>query len=117
MEVGRQCDLEGGEVSGAKEELEGGALPMEEASEIKLLTIVLDSSSRPNPEISIYDGNLKYGNLLDWINEMDKYFEYEEIDEDKGVKSVVPRLKGCATLWLVNVLAERRKKEKPLIRN
>jgi hypothetical protein len=30
---------------------------------------------------------------------MDKYFDYEEIDDEKKVKHVVTRLKGHASLW------------------
>ena len=104
MEVERQWDPEGGDVSESEEELEEeGSAPIEESAEIKLLRAVLGSSSRPKPEISIYDGSLKDENLLDWISEMDKYFEYEEIDEDKRVKFVVTRLKGHAALWWDNV--------------
>lgn len=77
----------------------------------------MGSSSRPKPEISIYDGSLKDENLLYWISEMDRYFEYEEIDEDKRVKFAVTRLKGHAALWWENVQAERRKRDKPLIKN
>ena len=47
---------------------------------------------------------------------MDKYFEYEEIDENKRVKFAVTRLKGHAELWWGNVQAERRKKDKPSIK-
>jgi len=118
MEVGRQRDPKGGDVSEAEEELEEErATPVEEAAEVKLLRVVLGSSSRPKPEISIYDGSLKDKNVLDWISEMDKYFEYKEIDEDKGVKFVVTRLKSHAALWWDNVQAERRNKDKPLIKS
>ena len=77
----------------------------------------MGSSFRTNPQLSIYDGSLKAENLIDWISEMDKYFEYEEIDENKRVKFAVKRLKGHIALWWDNVQAERRKKDKPLIKN
>ena len=76
----------------------------------------MGSSLRPNPELSIYDGSLKVENLIDWISEMGKYFEYEEIDENKRVKFAVTRLKGHAALWWDNVHAKRRK-DKPLIKS
>ena len=85
-------------------------------TEVRLLRAILGSIFRPNPELSIYDGSLKAENLIDWINEMDKYFEYEEIVENKRVKFSVTRLKGHAALWWENVQDERRKKDKPLIR-
>lgn len=47
---------------------------------------------------------------------MDKYFEYEEIENDKRVKIVVKILKDHDAVWWDNVLAEKRKKEKPLIK-
>jgi hypothetical protein len=30
---------------------------------------------------------------------MDKYFDYEDVEEDKKLRHVVTRLKGHATLW------------------
>ena len=63
----------------------------------------MGSSSRPKPKLSIYDGSFKAEKLIDWINEMDKYFECEEIDENKRVKFAVTRLKGHTALWWDNV--------------
>ena len=75
VEVGRQRDPKGGDVSEAEEELEEeGVAHVKEVAEIKLLRVVLGSSSRPELEISIYNGSLKYENLLDYISEMKKYF-------------------------------------------
>ena len=54
---------------------EEGASPLEEAAKIRLLRSVLGSISRPKLEISTYDGSLTVKNLIDWINDMDKYFE------------------------------------------
>ena len=75
-------------------------------AEVRLLRELFGSSFRPNPKLSIYDGTLKAENLIDWIGEMDKYFEYEEIDENKRIKFAVTRLKGHAALWWDNVQAE-----------
>lgn len=76
---------------------------MDEDLKVKLLKSVLSSSSRPKHELSTYDGNLVAKNLMDWINELDKYFEYDEIEENKWVKFVVTRLKGHAALSWDNV--------------
>ena len=46
-----------------------------------------------------YDGILVAEHLIDWISEMDKYFEYDEVEEDKRVILVVTRLKRNASLW------------------
>jgi hypothetical protein len=48
---------------------------------------------------------------------MEKYFDYEYIDEEKKVKHVVTRLKGHATLWWDELQADRRSKGKQKIKN
>jgi hypothetical protein len=48
---------------------------------------------------------------------MGKYFDYEEVDEEKKVKQAITRLKGHATLWWDELQAERRSKEKQKIKN
>jgi hypothetical protein len=42
----------------------------------------------------MYEGNLDIEELLDWFRALDKYFDYEYIEEDKKVKHVIARLKG-----------------------
>ena len=56
------------------------------------------TSSKPRPELSNYDGSLSTEALLDWISELDKYFEYEEISEDKRIRFAVTKLKGHVAL-------------------
>jgi len=36
--------------------------------------------------------------LIDWINGMEKFFDYEEIKDEKKVKFFVTKLKGHASL-------------------
>jgi hypothetical protein len=55
--------------------------------------------------------------LLDWISSLDKYFDYEEIDDEKKVKHAVTRLKGHATLWWDELQADRRRKGKSKIKS
>jgi hypothetical protein len=47
---------------------------------------------------------------------MDKYFNYEDIDEEKKVKHVVTRLKGHSTLWWDELQADIRSKGKQKIK-
>lgn len=47
---------------------------------------------------------------------MDKYFENEEISEDKKVKFTATKLKGHAALWWDNVQTDRRRMNKLPIR-
>jgi hypothetical protein len=55
--------------------------------------------ARGKMEILMYEGNLDIEELLDWFRALDKYFDYEDIEEDRKVKHVVTRLEGHATLW------------------
>ena len=118
MELGRHRELDLGDVSDPEEE---GNEQEEEASpksvEMKMLRSMLGSSSRPKPSLSTYDGNLSAEGLIDWIGKLDRYFDYEEIEEDKKVKLVVTRLKGHATLWWDNLQAKRKKKNKMVIKS
>jgi hypothetical protein len=50
-------------------------------------------------DILMYEGNLDVEDLLDLFRALDKYFNYEYIEEYKKVKHVFTRLKGHATLW------------------
>lgn len=46
----------------------------------------------------MYDDNLNVDKLLNWVNAMVKYFDYEYVEDDQKVKYAVTRLKGHATL-------------------
>jgi hypothetical protein len=82
-----------------------------------LLRLVTKVGARPKMEVPMYEGNLNVEELLDWINAMDKYFDYEDIDEEKKVKHVVTRMKGHATLWWDELQADKRRKGKAKIKS
>jgi hypothetical protein len=65
----------------------------------------------------MYEGNLDVEELLDWVRSMDKYFEYEDVDEEKRVRHVVTRLKGHAVLCWDELQAKMRNKGKQKIKN
>eukprot|EP00253_Pinus_taeda_P026225 PITA_26225 len=115
VEAGRRRDPELGDVSEEEVEVaEDG--PEGDSPEVKLLKSVLLSNSRPKPELPTYDGSLSIDVVLDWISEMDKYFECEEVSEDRRVKFVATKLKGHATLWWDSVQNERKRLNKPPIK-
>jgi hypothetical protein len=41
---------------------------------------------------------------------MDKYFDYEDVEEEKKLKHAVTRLKRHATLWWDELQADKRRK-------
>eukprot|EP00253_Pinus_taeda_P009391 PITA_09391 len=115
VEVGRRRDPEMGDVS--EEEVEVAAdVPEGESAEVKLLKSVLLSNSRPKPELPTYDGSLSIDDVLDWISEMDKYFECEEVSEDRRVKFAATKLKGHVALWWDSVHSERKRLNKTPIK-
>ena len=65
----------------------------------------------------MYGGNLNVEELLDWFRDLDRYFDYEDNEEEKKVKNVVTRLKGHATLWWDELQADRRCKGKQRIKS
>ena len=107
--LNRQRDPEvGGESENEGESHEEGRVVATNLVEIRLLMLVIGESMRPNPEIPTYHGDLYANELLDWINEMDKFFEYDKTDGEKKVKFEVTRLKAHAALWWNGVQTERR---------
>jgi hypothetical protein len=67
-------------------------------------------------DIPMYEGNLDVEEMLDCFRDMDKYFDYEYIEEDKKVKHVVTRLKGHAALWWDELQVDRHCKGKQRIK-
>eukprot|EP00253_Pinus_taeda_P010007 PITA_10007 len=111
VEAGRRRDPELGDDS-EDESATATKGSEEEAPEIKLLRLVLLANIKPKPEISNYDGSLSADVLLDWVSELDKYFENEDISEDKRVRFDATKLKGHAALWWDNVQADRKRMNK-----
>jgi hypothetical protein len=68
-------------------------------------------------EVSMYEGNLNVEELIIWISNLDKYFDYEEIDDEKKVKHATTRLKGHANLWWEELQSDRRRKGKSKIKS
>ena len=100
IEMNRQRDPDIADVSENEEEPIAEEIKIvAELVEIRLLKSVIGASMRPNIDVPTYHGDLDANELIYWINEMDKFFDYDETDEEKKVKFVVTRLKDHATLW------------------
>eukprot|EP00253_Pinus_taeda_P002743 PITA_02743 len=115
VEAGRRRDLELGDDS-EEEVVTATDGSDDEAPELRLLRSVLLASSKPKTNISNYDGSLSADVLLDWISELDKYFENEEVSEDRRVRFAATKLKGHALLWWDSVQADIKQMNKLRIR-
>jgi hypothetical protein len=109
-----------GDVSESENEnearLEEGDVVAEDVAEECLFKVVARIGAREKMDIPMYEGNLDIKELLDWFRALDKYFNYEYI-EDKKVKHVVTRLKGHATLWWDELQADSSFKGKKKKKN
>jgi hypothetical protein len=89
---------------------------VEDATEECLFRVVARIGTREKMDIPVYEGNLDVEELLDRIIALEKYFDYEDVEEDKKVKHVVTRHKGNATLWWDELQADKCYKGKQKIK-
>jgi hypothetical protein len=108
-----------GDISEAESENEARneEVAVEDVAKERLFRVVARIGAREKMDISVYEGNLYVEELLDWIRALDKYFDYEDVEEDKKVKHIVTRLKGHATLWWDELQDDRRCKGKQKIKS
>jgi hypothetical protein len=106
------------DVSDAKsEEIEIEEATWEDVAKKRLLKVVVKLGAREKINVPMYEGDLDVEELLNWIRSMDKYFDYEDVDEGKNVRHDVTRLKEHAALWWDELQAERTSICKQKIKN
>jgi hypothetical protein len=111
MEAKQRRAPDAGDISDVEsEEVEVEEFARENVVEECFLRVVFRLGARDKIEVPMYEG-------LDWIRSVEKYFDYEDIDEEKRVRHVGTRLKGHVTLWWDELQDERRSKGKQKIKN
>jgi hypothetical protein len=101
METTKRLTPDYGDISEAESENEAGVeeeVVAEDAIEECLFKSNARIGARETMDTSMYEGNLDVEELLDWFRDLDKSFDYEDIEEDNKVKHIVTRLKVHATL-------------------
>ena len=66
--------------------------------EERIFRAITKFGKRPRIDVGVFSGNLKPDELIDWINELEEYFEYEDIREPNRVKFAKEKLKGHAKI-------------------
>jgi hypothetical protein len=120
METAQRHTAGAGDLSDFDNEAEvepQGEVAAEDATNERLIKAITRMSSKMKMDIPTYEGSLDVKELLDWIRDLDTYFDYEDIEEDKKVRHAVMKLKGHATLWWDELQAERHCKGKKKIKS
>jgi hypothetical protein len=99
METTKKRKLDTRDVNESEDTITSEEYGEEEKILEKLIRIVTKVSARLKPEVPMYEGNPNVEEFIYWINSLDKYFDYEDVDEEKNVKNAVTRIKGHMDLW------------------
>ena len=79
LEMGNQGDAGDGDVSEPEVGVAEEEDPAKVTLEMRFFKSLLGSTSKPRLEGTIYTGGLNHEELIDWINSMEKFFDYEEM--------------------------------------
>jgi hypothetical protein len=115
MEATQRCIASARDLSDSEGEVEverEEEVAAKDASTERLIKAIAWMGAIEKMDIPVYEGNLDAEELLDWIQALDTYFDYEDIKEDKKVKHVVTCLKGHAALWWDELQDDRHCKGK-----
>jgi hypothetical protein len=86
-----------------------------ETPEVRVLRSIFGVGSNSRAYLPFFGGSLNPEESIDWINAMNKHFNFSKVKEDKQVRFVVTRLRGHASLWWDGVQEERILKNKARI--
>ena len=59
-------------------------------------------------EVAPYDRKLDINVVLDWISNIEKFFEYENTPNNRKAKITIIKLKGHASLWWKHLQIDRQ---------
>jgi hypothetical protein len=83
MEITQRKIVNAGDISDAESENEGAhegeEVVVEDDGDECLFRFVARIGARAKMDIPMYEGNLDFEELLDWIRSLDKYFDYEDV--------------------------------------
>ncbi|GAV74177.1 hypothetical protein CFOL_v3_17658 [Cephalotus follicularis] len=67
-------------------------------------------------DIPDFDGSLNPDDFVDWMNAIERLFDYKDYTEEKKFKVAILKLKKYARLWWENVRNQRVREGKERIR-
>ena len=108
LERGNEFDEEGNQGDANQNEENIGEELEELSYEDRVLRALEGRSEAIKIEVSDYAGSLKPEDLIDWLTEMGKFFEWKPMTEEKK--------KGHAMIWWDDLQKEKTRKEKEKIK-
>ena len=57
--------------------------------------------------LSYFDGTFNIDEFLDWLAKVERFFDYQEVPEERRVKTFACKLKGGASAWWERVQSKR----------
>lgn len=63
---------------------------------------------RIRADIPLYHGRMKIEDLLDWISDVERFFEFTEVAEHMHLKLVAYKLRSVVDVWLDKLQMDRR---------
>ena len=88
-------EREEGQVNQEEQEEEEVLNPKEE----KIFKAITKIGKSPKFNVPTFSRNLNTEQMINWINELEEYFEYEEIEDPDRVKFTKAKLKGHTKIW------------------
>ncbi|VFQ86098.1 unnamed protein product [Cuscuta campestris] len=74
------------------------------------------SSSNFKVEIPTFDGKDDPEDFIEWLEMIERVFDYTEVPEDKKVKLVALKFRGYASTWWTNTTTERKREGKAVVK-
>jgi hypothetical protein len=50
-------------------------------------------------DIPVYEGRIQPDEFIDWLNTVERVFEYQDVPEEEKVNIIVIKLKKHASIW------------------
>ena len=98
MEAVQRRAPDAGDINNAEsEEIEAEEVVGEDVAKGRLLRAIARLGGKEKIEVPMYEVNLYVEVILDWIRSMEKYFDYEDVDEERRVRNNVTEETGRAT--------------------
>ena len=114
VDIGDKSEEENEEEENIGKEGEGEGEVLNQVEE-RLFRAISKLGKISKIDVGVFSGNLKLDELIDWINELEEYFEYEDIRDPDRVKFEKARVKGHVKIQWQEIQLERNRRGKEKI--